>query len=65
MAKMPSASQNTIYIGAEKINILIVNPRGKGKGMLKGQKMSKKEHPLKIFWFKQVLEIPKCQILFI
>ena len=38
MAKMSSPSQNTICIGAEKINILIVNPRGKEKGMLKGQK---------------------------
>ena len=38
MATMSSPSQNTICIGTEKINIRVVNPSGKGKGMLIPQK---------------------------
>lgn len=38
MATMSNPAQNTICIGAEKTNIRVVNPSGKGKGMRIHQK---------------------------
>jgi hypothetical protein len=42
MAKMSISSQNTICIRAVKPDIIVVNPCGKGRGMLNPQKNGQK-----------------------